>query len=139
MLQDFVAGEVPDVLTLPHMRQLLEFWQRQLGAAGEEDGQWVSDVVTALRSGTEELFIDHRALREAPDPRVRALLAAAAGAGEAVRPGLPRTGDVVHGDFHHRNILVRGDRVVARVRLGERPRRRRHARSRSAYRVEVAD
>jgi hypothetical protein len=112
-VQEFVAGEVPAVLTLAVARELTECWRLQLDAAAEQDGGWASEVTTALVSGTEEVFVDHAVLRQAADPRVRALLDAAVEVGRGIRPGVLRGGDVMHGDFHHRNILVRDGRLVA--------------------------
>jgi aminoglycoside phosphotransferase (APT) family kinase protein len=119
-IQEFVAGEAPAVLRLPHAEQLVRVWQRFAGAAeaagtaaSTEGRARAEDIVTGLRTGTERVFIDHAVLRQAPDPRVRAVLDLAVEIGHSVEPATFRFGDVVHGDFDHSNVLVDGDRVVA--------------------------
>lgn len=115
-VQEYVGGEVPDVLRLPHAAQLVDLWRQHEKVAGEwaDAGRArAEDIVTGLRVGTENVFVDHAVLRTAADPRVRRVLDVAIGIGHDVQPETFRWADVVHGDFDQSNVLVRGDRVVA--------------------------
>lgn len=115
-LQEAVEGEVPDILRPAHARQLVDLWRRhegQAGSAGASGAQWVSEIVDGLRVGSSRLVVDHAAIRDTGDSGALEVLEAARTIGEGTELTIFRTGDVVHQDFHHRNLLVRGDEVVA--------------------------
>ena len=101
-LQEYVEGALPEPLTLTHARQLADLLEAHAGAAvglvyqrPRWWKQWDADV-----------------LAHAPHERVRALAEELAEVPPLDALDLP-SGDVVHGDYHHRNLLVRGRRVVA--------------------------
>ena len=115
-VQEVVDGEVPPVLRFEHVRELVALWSVHQNVAitvGHSGGGWAENVVRGLRVGTEAVYVDHQVLRASSDRRVQRVLDAAIAIGMRTDPGIFRTGDVVHGDFHHRNLLVRGDHVVA--------------------------
>lgn len=115
-LQEAVEGEVPDVLRPAHARQLVGLWRRhegQAGSAGASGARWVSEIVDGLRVGSARLFVDHAAIRDTGNSDALGVLEAARKIGEGTEPTIFRTCDVVHQDFHHRNLLVRGEKVVA--------------------------
>lgn len=115
-VQEAVEGVIPERLRSSHVRQLIEGWRQQpdLAATSGVSGRWwVPQVLKGLRSGSELVYIDHAVLRGCDDARVRQVLEAAIAIGEATDPGAFRTGDAVHADLHHRNLLVRGDEIVA--------------------------
>jgi hypothetical protein len=66
-LQELVAGEVPDTLSLGHARRLVELWALHSAVSAEDDG-WATDAVEALSRGTEAMYVDHGVIRRA-DPR----------------------------------------------------------------------
>ncbi len=110
-LQRRCPGDLPDPLTTAHARQLLGFWTRHLGAV-PEGGGWPEAVVGALRVGDRELWSDPRPIR-ATGGHAAALLDEIVAVGETADPAVLRGGDARHGDWHHRNLLVVGDRVEA--------------------------
>jgi aminoglycoside phosphotransferase (APT) family kinase protein len=102
-LQEVLPGDIPEPMTLGHLDQLLGFLDRHRDAAGEEgdvvghfDG-WMDDAVAPL----------------AADELTASLAAKLAPIFEGARDVELRRGDVVHGDFHHRNFLAVGERVTA--------------------------
>lgn len=101
-LQERLPGDVPDVMTEVHARQLLAFVRRHEGAADR-----TGDLVGRFR---QELGDSAARLEARPDTASLAHDLAAAIATAA--DGDVRLGDVVHGDFHHRNFLAVGDRVT---------------------------
>jgi aminoglycoside phosphotransferase (APT) family kinase protein len=110
-LQRRSPGELPDPLTAAHARQLLGFWTRHVGAV-PEGGGWPEAVVGALRLGDRELWSDHGPIR-ATGGDAAALLDEIVAVGERADSAVLRGGDARHGDWHHRNLLVVGDRVEA--------------------------
>jgi aminoglycoside phosphotransferase (APT) family kinase protein len=111
-LQAFVAGSIPDVLVEPLAQRLVELIGLQ-GDVAEPNPAWCDQVVQALREGAEALWTDHDVLRNVADRRVTDLLGEIVGVGERVEPTIFRQSDVVHGDFHHRNLLAVNDEVTA--------------------------
>ena len=109
-LQTWCDGGVPPLFLDTHARQLLELWQLQLDAAPAL-GPWPSDVRRALTVGAPDFFADHTPLRDAGGP-VAALLDEIVAVGHGGDIGALRAGDVVHGDWHHQNLLVTDDRVT---------------------------
>jgi aminoglycoside phosphotransferase (APT) family kinase protein len=110
-VQERVAGAVPDVLGVAHARRLLDLVELHADAA-DPDAAWSRTMVDAMRIGTEALWTDHAVLRTA-EPRVVALLEEVIELGLRTEPEIFRQTDVVHGDFHHRNLLAVGDDVAA--------------------------
>ena len=100
-LQERLPGSVPDVMTAAHARRLVGLARRHAGAAGRRD-----DVRARL-----DQELDGAAARLAGFPEAAALVRDLTAAHDRHAPGL-RDGDVVHGDFHHRNFLAVGDRVT---------------------------
>jgi Ser/Thr protein kinase RdoA (MazF antagonist) len=101
-LQEFVPGVLPEPLTLSHARQLVDLLAAHEGAAVGVAyerprwwREWNAKVILASATGRLGALVEELADQPGPD--------------FAGRP----TGDVVHGDYHHRNLLVRGRRVVA--------------------------
>jgi aminoglycoside phosphotransferase (APT) family kinase protein len=109
-LQEVMPGAVPTRLTAGHVEQALALAERHAGMAAGSPSRWRS-YVHALLAGTHEP--ERVRFARASHPLADRLLAEI----EALAPrlaglGLPE-GDVVHGDFHHQNLLVEGDRVTA--------------------------
>lgn len=117
-LQESVDGEVPSGLQPAHARQLIDLRHRHIGAAApppdaeavRSGSAWGTELVHQLRAVDGP---DQTALRDCGDPRVIRLLDEATEVGERTDPAIFRGADVVHNDFHHANLLVRGDEVVA--------------------------
>ncbi|MEQ7009155.1 phosphotransferase [Actinopolymorpha sp. B17G11] len=115
-VQEAVDGVMPDQLRPSHLRQLIELWRLHhdvAAQAGVSGTTWATHAVEGLRTGSETVYIDHSVLRGCGDPRVAEVLDAAIAIGQRTDPDVFRTGDVVHADLHHRNVLVRGDQIVA--------------------------
>jgi aminoglycoside phosphotransferase (APT) family kinase protein len=110
-LQRRCAGDLPDPLTAAHATQLLGFWTRHVDAVPAAGG-WPEAVVRALVVGDRELWAEHAPIRTAGG-RPAALLDEIVAVGERADPAVLRGGDARHGDWHHRNLLVVGDRVEA--------------------------
>jgi aminoglycoside phosphotransferase (APT) family kinase protein len=110
-LQRRCAGEVPEVLTAAHARQLLEFWTRHAGAV-PEGGEWPEAVIGALTEGDRDLWAEHAPIRATGGDAVR-LLDEILAVGASADPAVLRRRDARHGDWHHRNVLVVGDLVEA--------------------------
>jgi hypothetical protein len=109
-LQEVMPGAVPTWLTAGHVRQLLALAERHAGMAGGEPSLWQS-YVHAVLAGTHGP--ERVAFARASHPDAARLLDEI----QALAPrlaglALPE-GDVVHGDLHHQNVLVEGDRVTA--------------------------
>jgi hypothetical protein len=111
MMQEFVAGETTDAISDPVIDRLLELNALQLGASPSHDATWSAYMVGSLLHGCVGYCV-HQPLRDY-DRRTRSLLESIRRAGEAVEE-LP-SGDVVHVDFHHRNVLVADGQVSAVV------------------------
>jgi aminoglycoside phosphotransferase (APT) family kinase protein len=109
-LQEVMPGAVPTRLTTGHLDQALALAERHAGMAAGSPSRWQS-YVHALLSGAHEP--ERLAFARASAPGTARLLAEI----EALAPRLAglrlQESDVVHGDFHHQNLLVEGDRVTA--------------------------
>ncbi len=110
-LQELVAGRVPDVLSVAHANRLVELWSAHAGAAPKTDA-WARHLTTALERGTEALFVDHTVVR-ASHPHAAELVDEIVHETAGVDSAAFGTSDVVHGDFHHRNLLATGEHVTA--------------------------
>lgn len=102
-LQERLAGEVPEVVSAVHMRQLLALADRHADAA-PEPRDWLTGLMPWIEDSLQRIL---------EEPRTRTLA-------EELEDVLARRdhvsvreGDVVHGDFHHRNFLAIGDEVTA--------------------------
>lgn len=101
-LQRFVEGALPSPLTLAHAQQLADLLDAHLGAATGVAytrprwwQNWDPTPTFAKLTGRAGALADELAdLPSADDLSLG-------------------TDDVVHGDYHHRNLLVVGERVVA--------------------------
>lgn len=109
MLQEFVEGTVSDGVPDEVVATLLSLNGVQVGAGDSATTDWTNYIVRSLLSGCEGYCV-HQPLREY-DRRTSALLETIRAAGDAV--GELPSGDVVHVDFHHRNVLVTHDAVSA--------------------------
>jgi hypothetical protein len=109
MLQEYVEGTVRDDVSDEVIAKLLLLNCLQAGAGGSATTDWTNYIVGSLLHGCTGYCV-HQPLREY-DRRTSALLETIRAAGAAVEE-LP-SGDVVHVDFHHRNVLVTGDAVSA--------------------------
>lgn len=102
-LQSRMPGEIPDVMTETFARQLLSLAERHRDAADRP-----GDVLDRLK----KQLGDSIAALEA-NPKTASLGRDIARTLEANQDAPVRTGDVVHGDFHHRNYLAIDDEVTA--------------------------
>lgn len=109
MLQEFVGGETSDSVTDAVVERLLALNALQSGAADTNGASWTSYVADSLVNGCNGYCL-HQPLRDY-DGRTRSLLRSVAATGRALSE-LP-SGDVVHLDFHHRNVLVSDNDVRA--------------------------
>lgn len=110
-LQARCPGAVPDWLEDAHVRQMLDSWEAHRGAVAEGN-DWPERAVAALCRGDRELFADHAPVRAAGGAAA-GLLAEIIDIGQSADPSILRSTDAMHGDWHHRNLLVDGDRVTA--------------------------
>ena len=109
MLQEFVDGHASDEVSGETVDTLLALNGLQVGAGDADSGAWSSYIAGSLLVGCEGYCV-HESLRDY-DRRAAALLRTICAAGETIGelPG----GDVVHVDFHHRNVLMDAGAVVA--------------------------
>nr|WP_238342428.1 phosphotransferase [Actinopolymorpha rutila] len=108
-LQEAIEGEVPARLRLAHVRRLIELSRRHVGLA-PPDESWGEQLVAEIRPDASQT---QTSIRNCGDPRVISILDEALAVGERTDPTVFRCDDIVHNDFHHANLLVRGDEVVA--------------------------
>jgi aminoglycoside phosphotransferase (APT) family kinase protein len=101
-LQERLPGAVPDAMTAPHARRLLELVALHRDAAGD-NGDWRAFARDRTAEHMTTAVRDERAARLARE------LAAVIERQDRVDL---RHGDVVHSDFHHRNFLAVGDEVT---------------------------
>lgn len=111
MLQEYVEGTVRDDVSDEVIAMLLSLNGLQAGAGDAAGSDWRDYIVGSLLSGCHGYCV-HESLREY-DRRTTALLETIQAAGHAVEK-LP-SGDVVHVDFHHRNVLVTTSAAVSAV------------------------
>jgi hypothetical protein len=109
MLQEHVAGTVSDDVSTATVERLLVLNGLQAGLGDTEPADWSTYIAGSLLHGCEGYCV-HQSLRDY-DRRTAALLETIRTTGEAVRD-LP-SGDVVHIDFHHRNVLLDDGAVAA--------------------------
>jgi hypothetical protein len=109
MLQQYVEGVVRDDVSDEVIATLLSFNGLQTGAGDAAATDWTNYIVGSLLKGCDGYCV-HAPLREY-DRRTSVLLETVQAAGAAVDE-LPSS-DVVHVDFHHRNVLVSGVAVSA--------------------------
>ena len=109
MLQEFIAGRVTDEVSDEVITTLLSLNELQKGAGTAANADWTTYMTGSLLNGCDG-YCEHKPLREY-DRRTAALLETIHAAGEMIE-SLP-SGDVVHVDFHHRNVLVADGAVSA--------------------------
>lgn len=109
MLQEYVEGTVRDEVSDGVIAMLLFLNGLQVGAGDTAATDWTNYVVGSLVRGCDGYCV-HEPLQEY-DGRTSALLETIHTAGDAVQD-LP-SGDVVHVDFHHRNVLVADGAISA--------------------------
>jgi hypothetical protein len=109
MLQDYVEGSVSDDVSAGTVETLLALNGLQAGEGDAELSDWSTYITDSLLHGCEGYCL-HEPLRDY-DRRTAPLLETIRATGEAVGD-LP-SGDVVHVDFHHRNVLLHGGRISA--------------------------
>lgn len=112
-LQRRCDGEVPQLFEASHAVQMLQFWQRELDAV-PEGGDWPERAVRALQVGDIELWAAHAPIRAVGGDALE-LLEEIVGIGHAADPAVLRRADAMHGDWHHRNVLVEGSIVTASI------------------------
>jgi hypothetical protein len=79
--------------------------------AGRSSAEWRDALLAGLDPGGPQA----RFVRERGNERALRLLDRAMQTGAAVNPSVLSGDDVLHGDFHHQNLLVRGAEIVAYV------------------------
>lgn len=109
-LQEFVGGDVPAVLGAQHATALAELWRRHQAPAPIPDPGWDAALIDRLRDPDDA---DQRMLRGSSDSRIGRLATELTAVGLETGPELFRSGDVVHGDYHYRNLLADDGRVTA--------------------------
>jgi hypothetical protein len=109
MLQDYVAGAVSDDVSAATVETLLALNGLHVGEGDAERSDWSTYIAGSLLQGCEGYCV-HEPLRDY-DRRTAALLETIRATGEGVGD-LPSS-DVVHVDFHHRNVLLDGEAVAA--------------------------
>jgi aminoglycoside phosphotransferase (APT) family kinase protein len=113
-VQEEVAGAVPRPLTERHARQLLVLAERQagLGEGSPPAGvpEWTSYVHAEL-DGT--IRSERAATARSAHPESARLLDEVRALGRRLAGLVLPGGDIVHGDFHHQNVLADGDRITA--------------------------
>ena len=110
-LQRRCDGTVPSVFEDAHAAQMLDFWEMHRDAM-PEGGDWPERVVGALIAGDVELFAVHEPIRAAGGEAAE-LLREIIDVGNSADPSVLRRTDAMHRDWHHRNLLVRGETVTA--------------------------
>jgi hypothetical protein len=110
-LQQRCDGTVPDVFEGAHAVQMLDFWNAHEDAL-PEGGDWPERLVRALVVGDIELFAVHAPIRAAGGDAA-VLLGEVIDLGGSADPSVLRRTDAMHRDWHHRNLLVRGETVTA--------------------------
>lgn len=111
MLQEHLDGTVSDEVSDATVGELLRLNELQTGMAGDDEGRWASYLASSLVSGCHGYCV-HESLRDY-SPRTRVLLDEIQRIGCTLADEPPRGRDVVHSDFHHRNVLVHHRRVGA--------------------------
>jgi hypothetical protein len=110
MLQEYAEGTVSDKVSEHVVETLISLNALQSEAAEvDEDSDWTAYIVGSLRYGCNGYCL-HEPLRSY-NQRTAALLKRIQSVGEGIVE-LP-TGDAVHVDFHHRNVLVADGEVSA--------------------------
>jgi Phosphotransferase enzyme family len=109
MLQEYVQGRVRDDMPDEVIETLLSLNGLQARAGDSATTDWTNYIVGSLLVGCEGYCV-HQSLRDY-DRRTSELLETIRATGDAVEE-LP-AGDVVHVDFHHRNVLLNGNAVTA--------------------------
>jgi len=109
-LQPRCRGSVPVVLTERHVETMLNWWTLQYDAPVDDDG-WCVAVGRALTVGDATLCAEHDSIKDAGGDAA-ALLNEILASGPFDLSDV-RSTDVVHGDWHHRNLLADGDVVTA--------------------------
>ncbi|GAB3752661.1 phosphotransferase [Microlunatus parietis] len=105
-VQEFVDGEVCPRLTAAHVRQVYELWRRHRGAAAPHGADWPAEF--AAQRATGRRLCDRLAgtRQESLARRITAIL-------DTAETANLRTSDLEHHDFHYRNLMVDGSRLVA--------------------------
>jgi hypothetical protein len=109
-LQEHLEGAVADTVSDVVIDELLRLNDLQQAACDADDGSWHEYIRLSLTEGCDGYCV-HESLREY-DSRTASLLAEIQGVGQSLVEQLP-SGDVVHVDFHHRNVLVLNGKVGA--------------------------
>jgi hypothetical protein len=110
-LQRLCPGAVPEWFADAHARQLLQYWEANVGGA-REPGDWPERVVNALVHTDRSAFVAHEPIR-AVGGGAAALRDEIEVVGRTAEPSLLRCDDLMHADWHHRNHLAEGDTVTA--------------------------
>jgi aminoglycoside phosphotransferase (APT) family kinase protein len=108
-VQEHVEGHVRTQLPTTTFTALLQLSRQHQGILPSRAGaHWGTELIARIRKGEE--------LQSATDDeRVRTVLGHALEIAATADPTIFRTTDIVHGDFHPGNVLVRGDDQVAAV------------------------
>lgn len=102
-LQRVLPGEIPDVVSPAHMRQLLTLAERHAGVVPGSGGAWLAHQMPYL----------NMSLRTVTRTPATHELALELGAVLERTKGVRLLDDgIVHNDFHHRNFLAIGDDVT---------------------------
>jgi hypothetical protein len=109
MLQEYVEGAVSDDVSAATVATLLALNGLQAGAGDGKPDEWSTYIAGSLLRGCDGYCV-HQSLRDY-DRRTAALLETIHATGQ--RLGDLPSGDIVHLDFHHRNVLLRGGAIAA--------------------------
>jgi aminoglycoside phosphotransferase (APT) family kinase protein len=112
MVQEHLDGVAGDDISDAVVDELLLLNQLQ-ATAGDDQADWGEYLVSSLVKGCEGYCV-HKPLRDY-DARTASLLGEIERIGRAAVAERFPVGDIVHVDFHHRNVLVRAGRVGAVV------------------------
>jgi hypothetical protein len=102
MLQEYIEGVVSDELPGDLISELLSLNRLQTGVGDARPNEWTDYVIDSLRNGCDGYCV-HESLRD-HDHRTAELLHTIRRAAEGLS-ALPSS-DIVHLDFHHRNVLL---------------------------------
>jgi aminoglycoside phosphotransferase (APT) family kinase protein len=101
-LQELLPGSVPDKMTMPHARRLVELAGLHAGAAGRS-ARWRDETLATVLPMSGQL---------ADSVELRGLAAELARVIEASGTAQFLDDGIVHSDFHHRNYLAQGHQVT---------------------------
>lgn len=109
-IQSVVPGELVDTLSPAHVARLIDLNRTQMAQAQTENPNWQRDIVHSVLHGWEHYCViqslrDYSSESAALLEELQTIVAR--------WDGMPfRTNDIVHFDFHQRNVLTSGDEIT---------------------------